>query len=904
MTRWPRLFCAVVVLSAISGWANATTFTVDSSGRTGYATIQSAVDRAVAGDVIILNAGTYTGAGNTDVNFRGKAITIQSTTPQDANVAAATIVNCQATAASPRRAFYLSGCTGAKIVGLTITNGLAASGGAIYCTNSALDISYCRILDNSTLAGDGKVTLSGGSGGGIYAEVSSLRITNCLISGNTTSVGAKSQTGTSGDGGDGAGIYATGSYVLIEGSTVSNNRTGNGADSSTTSGRGGDGGGVYCDSLAVKGSSIFNNATGHGGVGGQGGRGGDGGAIVCRRGEVYQCSIEGNIAGSGGNTTASGKAQAARGGNGGGIVASDSLKISDCLVAGNGSGRAGLIGAVVSPSSDGAGAGIWCASGQIDRCTIVSNSALQSNAAVNSILGAGLYCTSQTTVTNSILWGNTPDQIAGQDCSKVSYCDIQAGACATGKGNLAADPLFVSPGKWEATGEVIIQDGWTDRSTSWTSGNFRLSSSSPCIDKGDAGFTADANAVDLGGQSRVADGRVDMGAYEFQSLVAIYHFESPVTSKHFYTASAGERDKLIQKSSSAWTYKGVAYYAYVRAADARLKPVYRFWSDKLGSHFWTISESEKAKLVGGTAWTYEGISFYAFAADDRPADTKPVYRFWSATIGGHYYTIDETEKDQLISAKSGLWTYEAPAWYAYDKPPTTNEEKPATEATSYSFTAGADGVVYQMTLKAVVDGQEARLDDSTILFTPALGHMLMNVDLDGLTVTMTSLFIESEFLQHSATASQSVGGTTASYAFTLSAYGFFNTATLHGPYAIDGKAFTLSLNQASAAVGLDEDFTIVGSVSLDGKKYDVNVTLPASTLNLQGVAVLDKSDYPSNLAMTMNGPFQWRRQGQEDLLLDVTVKGHRVQLYAASLTVQTTGLWSGKLASAETKNSK
>jgi hypothetical protein len=909
MSWQPRSFGVWVVLFTIPGLLSAATLTVDSSGRGGYTTIQAAVDRAVAGDLIVLNPGTYSGSGNCDVDLRGKAITIQGTAPQDANTAAATIVDCRASTASPHRGFYVSGCTSAKIAGLTITNGLATAGGAIFCTNSVLELSNCRILTNGTLAGDGKVTLNGGCGGGLYAAASTLNITDCLITGNFTSDGASSQTSAPGNGGDGGGIYATGSGVHIDGCTISNNRTGAGGDG-RTSGRGGDGGGLYCDSLELTDSYLSDNVTGNGGkcVNGSsaGGRGGNGAAVLCGRAIINHATIEGNTAGPGGNSSGAGTST---GGGGGGIWCTDSLQMTNCLIVGN---RSGLGGTAANPGSmgfSGNGAGIWCSLGSIDHCTIVSNAIPSATHTLSDIskatlpVGGGVLCTSQTVIANSILWGNTPGQLDGQDCTKVSFSDLEKGTCATGRGNLSLDPAFVQTGKWVSAGNPAVGSVSGDPNAVWVTGDYRLSSQSPCIDTGDPNYTADANAVDLAGRPRIDDGRVDIGAYEYQSLVPIYHFEAPATTRHFYTASESEKNKLIAQSPSVWSYKGVAFYAYIRAVEPSLKPVYRFWSDKLGSHFWTISESEKSKLIAGGVWTYEGVAFYAFPEGQQPSTSKPVYRFWSATIGEHYYTIDAAEKDRLIAQASGTWTYEGPVWYAYDTP-SAQEEKPPVTAKSYSFTAGNDAAVYEMDIKAVVDGQPARLDKSTILFTPALGHILMDVDFDAMTTNLTLLFLESAFLQQNATATQSSGTAAASYDFTLSVYGFFNTTTAHGPYAIDPNKLTFSQNQTVAQPSTGEDFVIAGSISVGGQKSDVNLTLEATSLTLQGTALLDKTNYPSNLKMTMAGPFQWHRQGHDDLLADVTVRGHRIQVYVTSLVVQTTGVWTGKLADAAANNSK
>ena len=60
-----------------------------------YATIQAAINASSNGDVVIIAPGTYTGDGNRDIDFLGKAITVRSTDPDDPSVVAATVIDCQ-----------------------------------------------------------------------------------------------------------------------------------------------------------------------------------------------------------------------------------------------------------------------------------------------------------------------------------------------------------------------------------------------------------------------------------------------------------------------------------------------------------------------------------------------------------------------------------------------------------------------------------------------------------------------------------------------------------------------------------------------------------------------------------------------------------------------------------------
>ncbi len=104
------------------------------------------------------------------------------------------------------------------------------------------------------------------------------------------------------------------------------------------------------------------------------------------------------------------------------------------------------------------------------------------------------------------------------------------------------------------------------------------------------------------------------------------------------------------------------------AGDAALAPVYRFWSDKLSGHFYTISEEEKNAVIENFSdvWAYESIAFYAYPPGSEPVGSKPVYRFWSNCSGHHFYSISESEKDGIIENYPDVWAFEGVAWYAFD----------------------------------------------------------------------------------------------------------------------------------------------------------------------------------------------------------------------------------------------
>lgn len=900
MVSRPRCISVLIVLACllgISASSLAATLYVDGSGKTGFSNIQAAVDAAADGDVIIIQPGTYTGRGNRDIELQRKTLRLQSADPEDAAVVEATILDCGGTTSDPHRAFYMQDFAG-EIAGLTITNGLAAAGGAIYCRNSTLTLRQCRIVNNATLAGAEWGQSDGGAGGGIYCTASALEIVGCTIAENATGAGGDSRETLAGSGGDGAGIYSTGSVLYVTDSTIRDNTTGGGGNSEVIPGRGGNGAGIHADSLIVTGSKIHDNMCGHGGDGPQGGPGGNGAGIHCSRATIVTSVIEANRAGTGGQTTLGAKGLGGLGGDGGGIVCVDSLDLRNSLIAGN---RAGLAGGADSglAALAGRGGGVSCTFAVIDHCTIVGNAAFGqvTDGKADAVgPGGGVACTSQTTVTNSILWGNTSDQIADHDCANVLYCNIEGQICLVSRSNISTDPLFVEAGYWANARDPQVVSRSDDPDAIWVSGDYHLTAGSPCIDAADPEQTYDFAQTDLDGRPRLGGDAADMGAYEAQDLVPVYRFRSLVTGKHLFTASESEKDKLVNRDFQLWEYEGIVYYVYKRAVTTDLKPVYRFWSAKLGSHLYTISESEKDNLIDRyttDVWAYEGIAFYAYPEGSQPEKAKPVYRFWSDRLGGHFYTIDEAERE-LYRANTATWAFEGIVWYAFDTPYISDEpQTPSTPESSvaYEFTGADDAVSYVVQLSALVDGQEAQLHNPTIVFVAALGRMRMAVDLDAMTVEMAEFQVETEFVEHVATVTHPAAGM-MELPVALSLNGFFDALTPRGPYPVESRGLSFSAAGVVEAAA-DETFRIVGAAAMDEGKFDINLTLDALEFELDGTGVIDDSGYPDRLDVTMDGPFRWSRRGQ-DRLLATTIKGHTFELYVTSVQVRPTGLWHGK----------
>jgi len=460
------LTAPILVLALTAATLNADTIYVCWDGSGDYLTIQEGIDAAQDSDEVIVCDGTYTGAGNKDLDFHGKAITVRSANGPE---------NCTIDCEADGRGFdFYSGETpDAMVAGLTITNGgpISLPGAAIRCRYGS-----SPTLVNCTLTGN-----SGYMGGGLYCwDASSPTLVDCTIAGNSADMGGgavycRNNSGPTlinctiagNSGYQGGGLYCRdASSPTLAGCTI----TANSADN--------EGGGLWCygSSFPVLTNCTVtaNTATSWGG------------GVECNNAGVtlVNSTIQGNTAYGGGALS----------------CYRSTASLSNSLMTDN--------------SGDVLGGGVLCKHGSsltLANCTMTGNRA--PNGQELACYSDGQNDPSAVVIRGCILYSTVWGWLWNHDGSTIAitYSDLWGGW--SGEGNIDADPLFVDP------------DGPDDDPNTWEDNDHHLGADSPCIDTGDPNFVPEPDERDIDGQMRVWDGDddgqwiVDMGSDEFGSII-------------------------------------------------------------------------------------------------------------------------------------------------------------------------------------------------------------------------------------------------------------------------------------------------------------------------------------------------------------------------------------------------
>lgn len=137
------------------------------------------------------------------------------------------------------------------------------------------------------------------------------------------------------------------------------------------------------------------------------------------------------------------------------------------------------------------------------------------------------------------------------------------------------------------------------------------------------------------------------------NTIGTYRFFDSTYGTHFFTADANEKNALTSSSSPSYRPDLVEETNGFGAVDpAATDPnevsVYRFFDQTTGTHFFTASASERDSIMDANSPNYQKSYVYEsgstfFEHGTQQVGDLAVYRFFDSVHGTHFYTGDATE---------------------------------------------------------------------------------------------------------------------------------------------------------------------------------------------------------------------------------------------------------------------
>lgn len=164
--------------------------------------------------------------------------------------------------------------------------------------------------------------------------------------------------------------------------------------------------------------------------------------------------------------------------------------------------------------------------------TLMVNNTIVNNTATTN--GGAIYneSPSSPSIQNTIVWGNTGGTVINNEsgaAATISFSLIQGGY--TGTGNISLDPMFVETANGDG-----IDDIWMT-----TDDGLSLKSGSPAVDGGLNAAIIGGIMTDITGDTRIINGKVNIGAYERVKQLLTVSLTTPsnaVYNGNAHTASA------------------------------------------------------------------------------------------------------------------------------------------------------------------------------------------------------------------------------------------------------------------------------------------------------------------------------------------------------------------------------
>ena len=288
----------------------------------------------------------------------------------------------------------------------------------------------------------------------------------------------------------------------------------------------------------------------------------------------------------------------------------------------------------------------------IINCDIINNNAIEKGG------GVGTAPSTPIEFINCIIWGNNTDTYSYLNldvgtATSFNYCAIEDGYSGSANIDLASD----NDGT-EALNYVRFIDVENN--------DFQLQYNSACVDAGDPNYST-SDTLDLAGNPRIYNGRIDIGCYEFNSTPIETNISAEICQGEdylqngfeIYYPEVGENQYSITLSSSQ-------NIDSIVNLTLTVYPIYFFSEDttlcNASSYSWrgyTLTESgtyyDSLQTIHGCDSIYAlslefintplGEFTYMSPTNNYPFTSLPITFSWDAVSGAEYYDLYVWDED-------------------------------------------------------------------------------------------------------------------------------------------------------------------------------------------------------------------------------------------------------------------
>ncbi|MBD2394462.1 hypothetical protein H6G11_09370 [Cyanobacterium aponinum FACHB-4101] len=198
-----------------------------------------------------------------------------------------------------------------------------------------------------------------------------------------------------------------------------------------------------------------------------------------------------------------------------------------------------------------------------------------------------------------------------------------------------------------------------------------LLNNSPAINQGSNAIASQRSlniaplSIDQTGKTRIIDGRVDIGSFEYQQGQDIssqitnsdlpdplYRFQNTKNPGTYIFVGQQERQSILNNYPQ-FQEEGFAFGVSFTAKD-NLTAFYRFQNTQIAGTYLYVNEQERQSIIQNYSNTFieEGLAFYAYGADSNQG--QDIYRFQNLDRPSTYIFVGEQERQNILANHSNF----------------------------------------------------------------------------------------------------------------------------------------------------------------------------------------------------------------------------------------------------------